>query len=672
MILGITPTDLLVFWQKVCITIAWFVAVTYLLSGVQDFMYDVWNYGWEIYKRFHFAKRPRLTLERLRSREQQAIAVFIPAWQEYEVIEHMVENFLHRVTYSNYKIFIGTYPNDLATQQAVDRLSAAYPQVVKVVTSKPGPTNKADCMNHLYQALKVYEMKHETSFDIIVMHDAEDVVHPYSLLLYNYLIPRVDAIQLPILPLPVPLMKFVHWVYADEFAENHMMDVIVREKSGGFVPFAGVGTGFARRAFTILEEKSGGEIFNEQSLTEDYSLSKKMQEAGMKSIFVNVILADDTSPWYTPLCRRSGFIANWSYFPFDIFRSIRQKTRWIIGISLQDWEYNGWKGTLMQKENLLRDRKGFVAFTTALLGYLLFAYYIMVELGHHHIVPFQWEPIFFKGTALYELMIVDTCFMCNRFLNRLIVVTRVYGFPAALLALPRIFVANIINGIASFRALQIYLLTRKSGRRVKWDKTDHEEGVGSLPSADAIGPHGLATPAKLSCEDFSRLLDEGNQEKINQALDMLRIQADYCNCGEHAPMVENMRRMTTSENVYLRAMAARVALRCHCEALLPFTLELLKDREWIVRANAARALMAYPHFPEVVLSTILAAPDHYAREVFFRTIEQDTNNLETLFIFLQREEHSSLRALLFVHSPSLMERYEAWQKISGETISISY
>src|SRR6185312_9692272 len=205
-----------------------------------------------------------------------------------------------------------------------------------------------------------FEEREGINFDIIVMHDAEDVVHPNSFLLYNYLIPRVDAIQLPILPLPTDWRRFVHWSYADEFSETHMKDVPVREKLSGFVPYAGTGTGFSRRVFVTLEQM-GFTVFNESSMTEDYSMSKRIRELGMTSIFVNLVLADDKSPWWTPLCRRPGFIANWAYFPMDFTRAVRQKSRWILGISLQEWEHGGWKGTLRIKENLVKDRKVFVA-----------------------------------------------------------------------------------------------------------------------------------------------------------------------------------------------------------------------------------------------------------------------------------------------------------------------
>ena len=146
-----------------------------------------------------------------------------------------------------------------------------------------------------------------------------------------------------------------------------MKDVPVREKLSGFVPYAGVGTGFSRRAFTMLEQTNpGGQIFNEYSMTEVYAMSLRMKQLGLRSIFVGVTLADDKSKWYVPLIKRPGFISNWAYFPMDFHRSVRQKTRWIIGISLQEWEMMGWRGGIKIIENLVKDRKVFVASAASL------------------------------------------------------------------------------------------------------------------------------------------------------------------------------------------------------------------------------------------------------------------------------------------------------------------
>ena len=305
MFVGITGQEWLIFWRDFCQALAWLVVLVFLVSGVEDLLYDVTHYSWQIYRRIRFRKRERLSLAKLRVREQQLIAVFVPAWQESKVIGDMLAQTLEKVEYHNYTVFVGTYPNDPETQQAVDALAARYPRVVKVVADRPGPTNKAHNLNVIYGAMKEYERRHGVRFEIMVMHDAEDVVHPYSFMLYNYLIPRVDAIQIPILPLPVSFTKWVHWLYADEFAENHLKDMIAREKLHGFVPYAGVGTCLSRHALLRLEEEGGSETpFDESTLTEDYNVARKANLAHLNSIFVSVVLQEEKPRRLAPLAKR--------------------------------------------------------------------------------------------------------------------------------------------------------------------------------------------------------------------------------------------------------------------------------------------------------------------------------------------------------------------------------
>ncbi|MEG8023255.1 glycosyltransferase family 2 protein [Sphingomonas aurantiaca] len=53
----------------------------------------------------------------------------------------------------------------------------------------------------------------------IVLHDAEDVVHPHELRVFDSLIDRYDVVQLPVLPLVHHGARLVSGHYADEFAE---------------------------------------------------------------------------------------------------------------------------------------------------------------------------------------------------------------------------------------------------------------------------------------------------------------------------------------------------------------------------------------------------------------------------------------------------------------------
>ena len=192
--------DILSIFEVLFLILTWIVVVIYTVSGLHDVFYDISNYVIRLFRRVVFRNRARLSLARLRAMEEQYIAIFVPAWSEAEVIDKMIDNIIRRVEYHNFIIFVGTYPNDQATQNAVDALALKHPQVVKVVTGNPGPTSKADCLNNVYTAMEKYEIQHNIHFEIISMHDAEDFVHPYECLLFNYLIPRIDAVQTPILP----------------------------------------------------------------------------------------------------------------------------------------------------------------------------------------------------------------------------------------------------------------------------------------------------------------------------------------------------------------------------------------------------------------------------------------------------------------------------------------
>src|SRR5260221_6215139 len=125
----------------------------------------------------------------------------IPAWQESSVIRQMLLNTRSRLDYTNYTIFVGTYPNDPTTAGEVDGLEQRGARFVRVAVPHDGPTNKADCLNWIYHAIRRYEAAEGIAFQIFVMQDCEDVIHPLCYRLFNYLIPRKDMVQLPVLSL---------------------------------------------------------------------------------------------------------------------------------------------------------------------------------------------------------------------------------------------------------------------------------------------------------------------------------------------------------------------------------------------------------------------------------------------------------------------------------------
>lgn len=658
--MGLEAYDWLLMLRDFFAGLTWFVAIVYFLSGSQDFVYDIGAYWLRFWRRYSYRKSPRLTLARLRAREQQRIAVMVPAWNEGEVVASMVDNIIKRVEYENYSIFVGTYPNDPATQACVDRLAKEFPQIQKVVTARPGPTTKADCLHNILRTIRAHEEASGINFDIIVMHDAEDWVHPQSFLLHNYLIPQVDVIQLPILPLPTKWNKWVHWIYADEFCENHMKDVPVREKISGFVPYAGTGTGFSRKVIDFLADEHEGHVFNESSMTEDYSMSKKIRESGLKSVFVNVLLGDDKSPWWVPLSRRPLFISNWSYFPMDWVRSVRQKSRWIIGISLQEWEQSGWEGSWLMKENFIKDRKAFVAASASFVGYFILLYFIVYALGQANLIPFKLLNVLIPGTHLTNLVKFCTFFMVLRLTQRIYWVWLTYGFVPSLLSVPRLMIGNILNGLATFRALKVFADSRQGKAAVRWDNTQHLEGVGDMGGDEP--KKAAPPPSDIPIEEILEGLTSDDHDKVIHALRYAPIDADPL---ERAEIVSYLRALVSSPEFRVKAALAQTLGRLPWSELNPILFRLLDDRDWVVRSNAARALLERPRLGPL-LEQAFSAASPIALQAIVRVIEQDRRRQYRIFEMMDAEGMRVTKATIMVESAILRKRYETFLEQRSE------
>src|SRR5262249_1201487 len=148
-------------------------------------------------------------------------------------------------------------------------------------------------------------------FDILLMHDAEDIIHPLSLRLYSLLIPRYEFVQTPVFSLPLEPSKLVAATYIDEFAEHHLKDMVVRQAFGGLVPSAGVGSAFEREAFQQIALAHGQKAFNTESLTEDYEIGLKFRLAGKRVHFACHTVETKEAGGRTG----EQFIATREYFP---------------------------------------------------------------------------------------------------------------------------------------------------------------------------------------------------------------------------------------------------------------------------------------------------------------------------------------------------------------------
>lgn len=502
------------------------VGVMVALSAADDLLIDAWYWLLRL-KRYRMQRQgviKPLSVQQLGLKPEQPIAIMVPAWQEHDVIAQMISSMVATLDYKNYVIFVGTYCNDAATSLEVDRMRRRYRQLHRVEVPNPGPTCKADCLNWVVQAIFLYEKQHNMVFAGTVLHDSEDVLHPLELKFYNYLLPRKDMIQLPVMSLERHWYELVAGTYMDEFAESHGKDMLVRESAAGVVPSAGVGTCFSRRALQALCQETENQPFNTASLTEDYDIGNRLAHMGMRSVFavfpveyrVRSLLAPDAEPQLRtlPLGVRE-------FFPDRFETAYRQKSRWTLGIGLQSWEQIRFSGNWAARYLLLRDRKGVL---TAFIS--MWAYAVVLGMALFHMLSSAglwtvYYPSVFEIHAWSVVLVyANLLSLLNRAFHRFYFVNRLYGWRQACWSLPRMVVGNFVNFMAVARAWRLYMAYLFRGKRMAWDKTMHD-----FPSADT-----LATQKQLIGELLlswqavdQRQLDEAVQTQQTAGLPLGRL-----------------------------------------------------------------------------------------------------------------------------------------------------
>lgn len=457
------------------------VTIIFAISGLDDFFYDIvyWVRFW--YRKIKFRKYSKLTYLQLAEKEEQRIAIMVPCWNEADVILSMLSHNCNSIDYQNYDLFVGVYPNDPETIKAVSHAKRTFPNIQISVSPEPGPSNKAKNLNGIYNNIKLHEQKNNVQYCMFVFHDAEDVIHPLSLKLYNYLIPRKDMIQIPVFPLEMGISHFTHWVYCDEFTENHTKDIIVREAIHGLVPSAGVGTAFSVKAIETLIEINDGKPFATNSLTEDYETALKLRVRGLKQIFVSETIkctALRKRFWFFGTYvsyQKKEYIATRAFFPDSYRTAVRQKARWIFGIAIQQWLLSGWPGGIATKYTLFHDRKSLVTHIVNVLGYILLIFWSIYTFITFYFPEYPTlQELFNTNRWVWYLIIIATIVMCSRLLQRFIACFRLYKFIPALLSIPRSVYGNIINMHALLRALKTLLFEQSLHvKGAAWDKTMH-------------------------------------------------------------------------------------------------------------------------------------------------------------------------------------------------------
>lgn len=397
----------------------------------------------------------------LRFGPQPPTAILVPAWDEAAVIGDMLRHLTATLDYGDYRVFVGTYPNDPATAAAVD--AVVDPRIRRITLDHAGPTTKADCLNGLWRALEADEAACGRRVRAIVLHDAEDVVHRDELRVFAHHLGTLAMVQLPVVPLPDPGSRWVAGHYLDEFAEAHGKEIIVRAALGAAVPSAGVACAVDREVLGRLAAAAGGTPFDPGCLTEDYELGHRIHALGLGAALVRI---------------RSGrgvaTVATREHFPATLDAAVRQKARWLLGIALQGWDRLGWRGGWADRWMLVRDRKAVIAAGLTLAGYAALAAGLLIAGVRACYPPLAAAPPLIEpgGTAA-ALLGFNLVALLWRLAMRALFTGRLHGWRQGVRAVPRAIVANVVNSMAAARALGRYVAIGRGRAHQRWDKTRH-------------------------------------------------------------------------------------------------------------------------------------------------------------------------------------------------------
>ena len=424
-----------------------------LIGGIDDLAIDLlFAFG-----RLRRGPAARPTLANLPVAPTPArLAVFVAAWDEADVIGPMLTSTIARFDHADYRIFVGLYPNDRGTLDAAAAVAERDQRIRLVVGACNGPTTKADCLNILWKAMLREDRAAERGTDAVVLHDAEDLVHPGELRIFDALIRSHAVVQIPVLPLIARNSPLVSGHYADEFAEAHAKTVVVRASLGAGMPLAGTGCAIAVPMLATIAAQRGGEPFDAASLTEDYELGLRIAELGGRATFARIRDAD------------GSIVAVRAYFPTGIDAAVRQKARWMTGIALAGWDRTGWARARAVGDHWMRmrDRRAPLAMLVLAVAYL--ALVVWGVDGSLHWV-FARGPI---RPGPDWLMLTNVALLGWRLALRMACTGAAYGWREALWAIPRFVVGNYVALLAARRALFRYVAMLRGAPTV-WDKTSH-------------------------------------------------------------------------------------------------------------------------------------------------------------------------------------------------------
>ena len=267
--------------------------------------------------------------------------------------------------------------------------------------------------------------------------------------------------------------------------------MVNRYLAKAFVPSAGTGFVLSRKT---LAHFGAEDVLPNNSLTEDYRLALTLFENNIRLYYVLERIPRVDNKWRVVW----DYVTTRSMFPNTFKTAVRQKARWIMGITMQSVRFRDiflTKGLPFSgRYSLYKDLKAKAGNMLSMIGYPVLVYFFVSLF-----LPLQ--PIFPLGTLSWWMSLAITVMMLERQLFRAIGIFHVYGMRSVFFAclFPPIFPirliwGNIINWAATMRAFrQKYFGKKKEAKKAKARR-------GIAARADQVGENGSRVSGKAGAQ----------------------------------------------------------------------------------------------------------------------------------------------------------------------------
>jgi adsorption protein B len=442
--------------------------ILFSLSLLDDFLRDVL-----CLIAHRLSRPPPIDPAALEAAAPKPVAILVPAWRSGRVLGRMLEHTINTLDYPAYTIFVGCYSVDADSQAAVEDVRRRSNRVELLTLLHSRNAGRADCLNEMYKSILQHEREQQIRFELFLVLDPGDVVHPQTLKYANVLAPPARMLQFPLLALePAGLGEVAH-AQVDEWAERALLEWPARARLCGYFPSMGSGTVFSSEAVNFLAGQGDYRLFDERQAAELFQAGLALRDLpGPRRYLAEWVerKAPRDAKTRNPLAVQTvrELVAILFSPPISWRSALARQTRWYLGAGLQAGPAG--PDTAAGRYFRWHDRKAPWIHLAAGPALLVLAYaaggWAAAAAGFESAPP----PLFECGEIYTTLLVLAAGLLAWRGLVRAACTGVCHGSRQALLSIPRQAPALALRLAAAARATWYFLRRSAFEPRALWEQ----------------------------------------------------------------------------------------------------------------------------------------------------------------------------------------------------------